>query len=89
MEVHLGKYHSDKFECGLCGFETKDLQTLETHLFTCEIYMCYDCDKRFKGLFVINKHIREEHERLSIYHIKMDRIDENEICSRLISSKDF
>ena len=30
IEVDLGKYHSDKFECGLC--------------------MCYDCDKRFKGL---------------------------------------
>ena len=37
MEVHLGKFHSEKFECGLCGFETTDLQTLETPLFTCDI----------------------------------------------------
>ena len=31
MEIHLGKYHSDKFECGLCDSETKDFETLQTH----------------------------------------------------------
>jgi hypothetical protein len=40
MEVHLGKEHSANFECGLCEVEAKDLENLEMHLFTCEIYEC-------------------------------------------------
>ena len=89
MEIHLGKYHSDKFECGLCDSETKDFETLQTHLFTCEIYMCQSCKKRFKGLSDIKKHIQEEHEKSKIYHIKMDRIDENEISDTLFSIEDI
>ena len=26
MEVHLGKFHSEKIECGICGFEAKDME---------------------------------------------------------------
>ena len=37
MEVHLGKYHSEKIECGICGFEAKDIESLDTHLSTCEM----------------------------------------------------
>ena len=40
MEVHLGKYHSENFECGLCEHKEKSLENLITHLFTCEIFLC-------------------------------------------------
>ena len=43
MEVHLGKYHSENFECALCDHKDKSLENLETHLFTCEILLCDDC----------------------------------------------
>ena len=44
-EVRLGKFHS------------YDLETLETHLYTCELFICYDCEKRFNNLGDIKKHI--------------------------------
>ena len=44
MEVHLGKHHSEKNECGLCDFEAGNLENLETHLNTCEFFQC-DWDK--------------------------------------------
>ena len=40
MAVHIGKNHSEKFDCGLCDLETNSLQNLETHLKTCEAYEC-------------------------------------------------
>ena len=52
-----------------CDFVGKQTISMEIHL---EIYMCYDCDKRFKGLSDIMKHIQEEHEESSIYHINME-----------------
>ena len=44
-EFRLGKFHS------------YDLETLETHLYTCELFICYDCEKRFNNLGDIKKHI--------------------------------
>ena len=38
MDVHSGKFHSKKFECGLCDHEARNLENLETHLFTCEMF---------------------------------------------------
>ena len=75
MEVHLGKYHSENFECGLCNLETNDLETLETHLFTCELFICYRCDKRFKTLGDIKKHIEEIHKTGDLFHIQMNKND--------------
>ena len=37
MDVHHGKEH---FECGLCHHRAKTLERLETHLNTCELYIC-------------------------------------------------
>ena len=31
IEVHLGKLHSEKFECGLCDLEAGGLENLEIH----------------------------------------------------------
>ena len=46
MEVHLGKHHSEKYECGLCDFGAGSLENLETHLNTCEVFQCnWDKDK--------------------------------------------
>ena len=28
MEVHIGKFHSEKYECGICDIEVKDLKAL-------------------------------------------------------------
>ena len=73
MEVHLGKSHSDHFECGLCEFVATDLEKLEMHLFTCKIYQCY-----VKKLTKIKEHIKDDHSNY-IIHAKQNRADSDEI----------
>ena len=89
MEVHLGKYHSENFECGLCNIETNDLETLEIHLLTCKLFICYRCDKRFKTLGDIKKHIEEIHKSADLFHIKMDRNDPEDISDVMYSSNEI
>ena len=82
MLVHTGKAHGDKFECGLCEYITKDLETLETHLATCETYKCNICDKIVTKLQDIKTHFLENHENKEsnqlLKHIKQNRENEDE-----------
>ena len=79
MEVHIGKKHSDQFDCGICGFEIKTLEDLNIHLTTCEMYKCEECDLRVKSLSEIKKHVENEHSKWkklqAIIHIKQNRND--------------
>ena len=79
MEVHLGRAHSEHFECGLCEYESKSKEHLEMHLFTCETFICNNCDQRKKSLSEIKDHIEKDHENSGmIQHFKMARYNENE-----------
>ena len=40
MNVHIGRYHTDQFECGICEKNLGNSEGLETHLNTCEKYRC-------------------------------------------------
>ena len=40
MDVHIGKAHSNDYECGLCDLKLETSEKLEIHLFTCEIFPC-------------------------------------------------
>ena len=75
MNVHLGKQHSENYECGLCDSEYKNLEDLELHLFTCERYECYQtkCHFNVQTIREIKDHIREKHEAGSFIHLKMNR----------------
>ena len=42
MEVHIGKEHSDGYECGLCNSTETTLENLEIHFLTCEIFVCQE-----------------------------------------------
>ena len=44
MDVHIGKCHSEKFECGICDCKTKTIEDLDMHLFSCELYKCASND---------------------------------------------
>ena len=46
MEVHTGKKHC------LCQYVAKDLETLDTHLFTYEVFECCSFNVRFKSLLI-------------------------------------
>ena len=55
--MHVGKVHSEYLECGLCEFKADNLENLEMHLFTCEIYECNNCKSREKTLSDVKTHI--------------------------------
>ena len=56
MEVHLGKLHSEKYDCGLCDFEAMSLENLELHLVSFEVYQCNNCEKKFKSIRDVKDH---------------------------------
>ena len=82
MDVHIGKKHSDKFECGICENELTTLDNLRIHLSTCERYKCEHCGKRFATLMDTKSHLETENIKngyLEIFHIKQNRIDSDVI----------
>ena len=93
MLVHTGKTHGDKFECGLCDYIAKDLETLETHLSTCETYKCNICDKTVTKLTDIKTHFLQKHEANEsnqlVKHIKQSRENEDEFDEKGYSFKDL
>ena len=93
MEVHRGKVHSEQFECGLCELIANDLENLETHLTTCEIYQCNSCDLSFRNLPDLKTHLQNEHEGnkyVRIWNGKQDRLNREEIsCSSYWPSELF
>ena len=75
------KTHYDTLECGLCDFKSKDIENLETHISTCEIYECDQCYFRVTKIYDIKTHMTEKHEtdNVKILHGKQDRNNEEEI----------
>ena len=61
MEVHVGKYHSEKEECGMCNFVAKDLEALSLHISTCQVYVCDDCYYRTVHIHEIKEHLKNVH----------------------------
>ena len=91
MEVHMGKNHSDKFECGLCEWEANSLENLETHLNTCEMFQCDNngCKKRFRLIKDMKEHIKEAHKEYGngyLDHLKLDRNNCNEVTEKTYRS---
>ena len=93
MEVYIGKYHSDKIESGICEFETESLEQLDIHIFSCEIYQCDECKKKFRSISDIKKHIKEmKYNTLYsdgygyIHHLKIDRNNSNEDSDKMYRS---
>ena len=92
MAVHIGKSHTEIFECGLCDFESKTLENLETHLFTCENYICTSCQASETSISNIKKHIEEFHrpnKNFMLYHNKLDRNNHEEVCCNVLYYTDI
>ena len=58
IEVNLAKLHGENFECGLCENTANDLETLDTHLGTYEIYKCKICGEQVLKLTNIKTHVK-------------------------------
>ena len=61
LEMHFRKIHSENIWCGVCEFEAKDIETLDIHTFTCEIYKCNTCKQNFQSLQDLKAHINKEY----------------------------
>ena len=46
MNVHVKKHHSEKITC---DYVAADIESLETHQFTCEAYICLNCHNKFSN----------------------------------------
>ena len=88
MEVHIGKCHSENYDCGICSFEAGSLERVETHLRTCEVYQCDECEERIKSLKEIKELITniDEREAWWVNNLKMDGNTFSEISENFFSS---
>ena len=81
LEVHNGKMHAEQFKCGLCEMLFDNIQKLETHLITCEVYRCTRCLTKEKTISSIQAHVENhtDNNYLYIHHLKTSREDRNEV----------
>ena len=85
MDVHEGKCRKEDFECGLCESKFENLENLDLHLVTCEVYQCgeNECKLRAKTIKEIRNHLQEIHGYpMEVMHLKIDRNDPSEIDSK-------
>ena len=83
MEVHFGKCCVDELFCGLCEWKSSDLESLDTHLASCEVYECVGCDERFLILNNVKVQFKKEHgEETKLSHLKMNRIMKTRVDSK-------
>ena len=71
MKMHFKRLHCENISCGMCVFIAKDVDTLDIHNSTCEMYKCncVDCGKTYTVLRDIKEHLEKEHnESGSINH---------------------
>ena len=85
MDVHVGKEHTDNFECGICNHKAQSKDDLEVHLFTCEMYKCGRCDYKENSISKIKKHTKKKHgirTNKTLQHVKMDRNNPSEVSDK-------
>ena len=85
MEMHVGKNHREDLECGICECKFDNLEVLEMHQVTCEVYQCgnSECKERVKTISEIKKHLVEVHGHpMQVVHLKIDREDSQQVNAK-------
>ena len=80
----MGNCLTDNFECGLCERSFENIDSLETHLNTFEVYRCRRCYNKETNISSIKTHAERKHPGLQatlIDHLKMNRNDRNEVST--------
>ena len=75
MEMHFRRLHSEIITCGLCDFVANNLEELDIHTFTCEIFKCNRCKKTLKTFQDMKTHFEIDHngESFSLNHYCSNR----------------
>ena len=90
MKMHFKRVHSENISCGICNLEVKDIETLDIHTSTCEMFKCNWCDKSFNNVSDIKNHGKKEHKgRSTLYHYNRMRVNEEFFSENLIYIKDL
>ena len=80
------------FECGLCEYIAEDLEILDVHLLTCEVYKCNNCGNVLKSLQNLKHHFLDIHgndKQRKTTHIKQSREDRHSYDTREYYFKDL
>ena len=65
------------------------------HLFTCEFFLCKECDQRFKNLSAIKEHLLDGEHRIvnqyyyEVIHAKQERGNKEEINLKTLYKDDL
>ena len=85
--------HSGEFGCGLCGFEAGNLETLEMHLHTSDIYTCCRSDDTVRTVSEIKKHLKEKHTNwlkdTYVTHAKISRTNSDMVETKNVKGISF
>ena len=75
----------------MCRYIVKDKETLETHLFICEMYVCENCGLKFKTLSNLKVHVVDNHQQdnVTIYYSKQERSNQEEFTERSYRKADL
>ena len=81
MNVHIGRFHTDQFECGLCERNLGNSSSLDVHLNTCEIYRCRMCWEEKNTISELKDHLKNHNnpQHIVIEHFKMSRSSNSEV----------
>ena len=87
MDVHAAKQHGDKFECGICEHEAKNIEDLEIHLNTCEYYKCEECSEKILKFTSIKEHFLSKHGNSDYYRRGVKNIKPSRENSEIYDQK--
>ena len=76
----------------MCDYQANDLESLEIHLKTCEIYRCTKCGHIAINLQNIKSHIQQDHEgdtNNRVVHTKLIRESTEEVTSKTYSLEEL
>ena len=90
MKMHFQRLHCEYVSCGICSLEMKDIESLDIHTSTCEMFKCSWCEKGFNNVSDIKSHSRKEHKgKTHLYHFKRMRINDEFFSEDFFPFKDL
>ena len=90
MKMHYYRLHCENISCGICNLEVKDVEELDVHTSTCEIFKCKWCEKSYNNFSDIKSHAKEEHNgKSSCYQYNRMRIHEEYFTDKILYLKDL
>ena len=90
MGMHFKRLHCETISCGLCDFQAANLEILDTHTFTCEMFRCESCKEKSFSLSDIKTHIDKEHNgSSSLRHFYRWTTKEDFFTERFYWSRDL